>query len=784
MPAKAPHARSTRWLVAAGAALALSQLVLSGCATCHVDVEALTVPFDVPRQGETAAQHEAAHADLWRTVADLPGCPLRPLNSRLRCLLRRAERESDCWRRVAFLEEFHETVSEKRGGKIDSDAADELIAGARDLLATIEPCVYECEALHAGRNYLVPEVFESPSQERLEVERSFSLPADGVYALRVVNGVAGARPPSSALPSAVPLPLPTAAVGDAEFRLDDRPLVLAETLSVGRADLCIPVRLGAGTRTLALDLRAGQEIGAMEVSVVGIAASPPVPEAELPEYRECQTESEAQGPEARAPGYGLFWVGDPSRAANERLAFPAAAQEPDFFDPAKPSIVFIHGYQSWSEWVGEGWNRRLRDKSLAKGSAWDIDPWPDMTRFKSRGWNTAVFDWRVFAAEGKSLSSDARRTEEKVWVDDPAPPMRWRTCDVSGSKSDSDANGPLTSVPALFLEDYVEMLGQYCPDLEGCDLPGIHLVGHSMGTQVIARFLKLLPDKVEEPEAYWEAVPEVTVLDPGFALVNLGDDEAPGDPEKVREYLSEARGVVMLKFLEPKSPSWARQYSLISREAYDLWLGELGADPAWSTASKGHSEVVHWFFGEEKGPPVPGADRTFQDMPYCDPAELGPPPAMWPCGPMGPSWWPGDPMGCFGDFYLWLMPRVEGRLRVLGEGVDVAVRHEGQWCLETCDMPETPVLKLWQEPICPPRATLFTEPGFEGADPRVVHQDMGRLPENGDLDSVSSVEVATGCRATLFEREGFDGDSLVLEESNEDLGGFDAVRSIRISCNW
>jgi hypothetical protein len=117
--------------------------------------------------------------------------------------------------------------------------------------------------------------------------------------------------------------------------------------------------------------------------------------------------------------YGIYWFGK----GNLPEKF-VRKQNNRFFDPTKPSVINVHGFQKTV--TGRGFREtfncyynygRNPGENFGFSQKWDVDAadaWID------QGWNVGCFYWNQFADE-----DDVKDAETKVWTDQGDKGMRW-----------------------------------------------------------------------------------------------------------------------------------------------------------------------------------------------------------------------------------------------------------------------------------------------------------------------------------------------------------------------
>jgi len=227
--------------------------------------------------------------------------------------------------------------------------------------------------------------------------------------------------------------------------------------------------------------------------------------------------------------YGLYWFGldDASQQFVPGQANP-------YFDPAKPTLIFAHGWQPFLSYDLPG---------FAFDGVDTVAGWIDA------GWNVGIFVWNQFSDETTGVSSDwfgdgpppegVLDAEAKVWTANGARGMRWRDWDnyLGGGYSAPPAGTP--SAGELFYDTYVAAL------TDALYTGGaIRVVGHSLGNQMAVRLAKLVDESIAAGEIPAHLRPtRVALLDPYWSPEprdDLTGSDAAGRKtgDVVREYIA------------------------------------------------------------------------------------------------------------------------------------------------------------------------------------------------------------------------------------------------------
>ena len=208
---------------------------------------------------------------------------------------------------------------------------------------------------------------------------------------------------------------------------------------------------------------------------------------------------------------GLYWFG-----ANNQYE-KASSDTKDgstYYDPSKPTLIFIHGWQK----------DHIVDLERQTFYEDDSNGWPDMdfaNLWISEGYNIGILYWDQFADE-----SEVKNAEAKIWSTEGNKGMRWL---------DSDGNyhdGPDQTVTELLLAAYEEAMSGY----QGSD---IRLAGHSLGNQLALRLTDELVTLAANGTINNNEVPQrVSLLDPFYSNYAKSYLDGAWVGEKAREIVA------------------------------------------------------------------------------------------------------------------------------------------------------------------------------------------------------------------------------------------------------
>ncbi len=220
---------------------------------------------------------------------------------------------------------------------------------------------------------------------------------------------------------------------------------------------------------------------------------------------------------------GISWIGDDGEYEKFR-----PGNEEKYFDPARPTVLYLHGWQKGTSESNMFRENPFLYTSQAFGSGNLVRAW------RSQGFNVGVFHWSQFADE-----PDVRDAEWKIWTAGEDAPggankglqrMRYRVRS-GGFVNVSDGK----SVADLFVETYLQAFANY----RG---PGVRLVGHSLGAQLAGHATYLISKEAEAGRIPSEIVPtRLALLD---AFWSKGGRAYLGGKSTAQVFLAEMQELV------------------------------------------------------------------------------------------------------------------------------------------------------------------------------------------------------------------------------------------------
>lgn len=228
--------------------------------------------------------------------------------------------------------------------------------------------------------------------------------------------------------------------------------------------------------------------------------------------------------------FGLYWFKDAQRCAKY---IPGRKLGTDYYDPQKPVMLFIHG---WERTSVNYQNDKLRDFRIQSfyhfAGEYDksmkepvdlVSIWKkDFLNYEHKEWNFGVLYWNQFSDDDFELLKRPTGVEAKIWRADGPRGMRYAVRKWDDRKQKwrkgshySDRNAPDRSISDCF----ISILTSALKNKSSADF---RIIGHSMGNQLataVAYRLKkmhacgelkdpLFPKRLALVDPYWTHKPQ------------------------------------------------------------------------------------------------------------------------------------------------------------------------------------------------------------------------------------------------------------------------------------
>lgn len=293
--------------------------------------------------------------------------------------------------------------------------------------------------------------------------------------------------------------------------------------------------------------------------------------------------------------YGLYWFKD----ANSGLKGISSSQRDEYFDPDRPTVIYVHGWQ-----VDEVKVRRR--ESWLRQDPFNDAKLHDMCKiWRDQGYNVGIFNWNQFGC------GDLFEAEYNIYTIQnraewgPGHSMIYTLSSSEGTMQryyePDGEGGPIEdkTVTDLFLEELARCMGGYVPDE---DTKEFRVIGHSLGTQLTARTF----DAVRQHPEWGIPLPtRISLLElaqiHGFNVFGLHITELQ------TQYINGLRGAGIpidcyqstdLQSLLAINLNWVG--AIHDMCAYSRWRPDfispisLKVAP-WDVPTKSHNEIVRWY---------------------------------------------------------------------------------------------------------------------------------------------------------------------------------------------
>ncbi len=184
--------------------------------------------------------------------------------------------------------------------------------------------------------------------------------------------------------------------------------------------------------------------------------------------------------------YGLYWSGPNSQYEK---AGAHTANGSQFYDPAKPTLIYVHG------WADKSSTTQTReDFNNTRNGRPDVD---FAAMWRNHGYNIGIMYWNQFSDE-----AEVKDAEAKIWSATGRKGMRWRNSQGIYATTNSRSN-----VSDLLVHSYITAMTQYA----GND---IRIAGHSLGNQLAIKMTHMLKQEAQSGLIPANIVPDrVSLLD-------------------------------------------------------------------------------------------------------------------------------------------------------------------------------------------------------------------------------------------------------------------------------
>lgn len=281
----------------------------------------------------------------------------------------------------------------------------------------------------------------------------------------------------------------------------------------------------------------------------------------------------AQG--QKLPDYGIYWFKADGSTVPQESVMKACnyadakcrIAEKNYFDPNKPTIIFIHGWVPFSVKT-KGRIDFCYQYTLAKDAKSPV--YNTLAQWK--GYNVGIFYWNQFADEFQWIFPEKAITEVegKIYGVHGAHFMQWKYLDKDGnehtcSSEDKDCLTPKKSIIDLAFDSYQQALPKdyHQP---------IRITGQSLGTQVAIQLTAKIMQNPTLPQ------PTVLILMDPFFSPNGRFAKENNLPDSVAEYNSSTVSYIR-QLYHQQHPNSETKFPIIVYRTSNLSFPPLG-DPA------------------------------------------------------------------------------------------------------------------------------------------------------------------------------------------------------------
>lgn len=281
---------------------------------------------------------------------------------------------------------------------------------------------------------------------------------------------------------------------------------------------------------------------------------------------------------------GIYWFGKGDVAQKAR-----ATTRSSHFDPAKPTMIHVHGWQSGSHRLKRRATFNYGKTDPIEGVKVDAaDAWIDA------GWNIGIFYWNQISDESEPIEA-----ENKVWG---TSALTWKDCK---GKAIPVGDGSIDAVDAFYKAYMVAMKG-YTGN-------NVRLGGHSLGNQMVTRLASRLQSESSKDLIDARLVPKrVALLDPWWSAPTLTQTRS----SDLRKIIQELKGKGMIFEWYKTSDVTSHSKSDDNSELIaDIGQTEILPD-YYSSLNQGsrHMSAQFLYYLTFKDPPPPACVKPCTDL--------------------------------------------------------------------------------------------------------------------------------------------------------------------------
>lgn len=187
--------------------------------------------------------------------------------------------------------------------------------------------------------------------------------------------------------------------------------------------------------------------------------------------------------------YGLYWFRD---GVNAVKYVPGREMPAEYYNPAKPTLIFAHGWEKTSTNRQEGQLRDYRREPMtySPGSFYPSQPGVDLVEVwknparnaQGKAWNVGVLYWNQFADDDYANLSKPQMAEAKIWSTEGKGGMRYAVRSFNGSSWSTGNTNISDNAPPVPVS--VVLADALMSATSGAQNPEFRLTGHSLGNQM------------------------------------------------------------------------------------------------------------------------------------------------------------------------------------------------------------------------------------------------------------------------------------------------------------
>lgn len=207
---------------------------------------------------------------------------------------------------------------------------------------------------------------------------------------------------------------------------------------------------------------------------------------------------------------GIYWVGPnniycKANPESWQDISPACKKMP--FDPKKPTVIFVHGYEPLSVHYRTRFDFYILGKTYLEPSDVGYNKQWDLAKaWRDKGWNVGIFYWNQLSDTDMPYTAEDKIWKKATW---------WKGIDKQGNVIVHDSctwhGKPCSSVANMLLSSYLQAMKNYQGN-------NIRIIGHSLGGQLSIHFIYLLSKQVEAGKVSPKLLPKrLALLDPYFS---------------------------------------------------------------------------------------------------------------------------------------------------------------------------------------------------------------------------------------------------------------------------